>query len=138
MQTSNPNVNHGLYLIYEYPFINFNKVLKTVNHSVVADSLWPHELQSARLFCPGNSPGKNTGMGCHALLQGIFRIQGSNLSLLHFMQILYHLSHQGSRKGIWEGYGDQTWISSIAGEFFSDWATKWNRMAQIYHINVRI
>ena len=36
----------------------------------------------ARLLCPWNSPGKNTGEGCHALLQGIFLTQGSNLCLL--------------------------------------------------------
>ena len=39
---------------------------------------------------------KNTGVGYHSLLQGIFLIQGSNLDLLHCRQILYHLSHQGS------------------------------------------
>ena len=44
----------------------------------------------------GNSPGKNTGVGCHALLQGIFPTQGSNPGLLHCRQIFYHLSHQGS------------------------------------------
>ena len=44
----------------------------------------------------GDSPGKNTGMGCHALLQGIFPTQGSNPGLLHCKQILYRLSHQGS------------------------------------------
>ena len=44
----------------------------------------------------GDSPGKNTGVGCHALLQGIFPTQGLNLDLLHCRQILYHLSHQGS------------------------------------------
>ena len=38
---------------------------------------------------------KNTGVVCHALLQGIFLTQGWNLSLLHCRQILYHLSHQG-------------------------------------------
>ena len=43
----------------------------------------------------GNSPGKNTGMGCHALLQGIFLTQGLNPGLPHCRQILYHLSHQG-------------------------------------------
>ena len=42
------------------------------------------------------SPGKNTGMGCHSLIQGIFLTQGSNLGLLHSRQILCHLSHQGS------------------------------------------
>ena len=43
-----------------------------------------------------NSPGKNTGVGCHLVLQGILRTQGLNLGLLHCSQILYHLSHQGS------------------------------------------
>ena len=36
----------------------------------------------ARLLCPWDSPGKNTGVGCHALLQGIFPTQGLNLHLL--------------------------------------------------------
>ena len=40
--------------------------------------------------------GKNTGVGCHFLLRGIFPTQGSNPALLHCRQILYHLSHQGS------------------------------------------
>ena len=40
--------------------------------------------------------GKNTGVGSHSVLQGIFPIQGSNPGLLHCRQILYHLSHQGS------------------------------------------
>ena len=46
----------------------------------------------------GDSPGKNTGMDCHALLQGIFSTQGWNPGLLHCRKILilYHLSHQGS------------------------------------------
>ena len=42
------------------------------------------------------SSGKNTGVGCHFLLQGNFLTQGLNLGLLHYRQILYHLSHQGS------------------------------------------
>ena len=41
-------------------------------------------------------PDKNTGVGCRALLQGIFLIQGSNLRLLCSRQIIYVLSHQGS------------------------------------------
>ena len=48
---------------------------------------------------PGSSrnfPGKKTGLGSHALLQGIFLTQGSNPSLRHCRQILYHLSQQGS------------------------------------------
>ena len=38
----------------------------------------------------------NTGVGCHLFFQGIFPTQGSNLGLLHFGQIPYHLSQQGS------------------------------------------
>ena len=45
-----------------------------------------------------DSPGKNTGVGCHALLQGNFPTQGSNAGLLLCRQILYRLSHQGSPK----------------------------------------
>ena len=44
----------------------------------------------------GDSPGKNIGVGCHFLLQGIFPTQGSNPGLPHCRQIPYHLSHQGS------------------------------------------
>ena len=44
----------------------------------------------------GDSPGKNTGVGCHALLQGISPTQGWNPGLLPCKQILYHLTHQGS------------------------------------------
>ena len=44
----------------------------------------------------GDSPGKNTRVDCHALLQGIFPTQGSNPGLPHWGQILYHLSHQES------------------------------------------
>ena len=44
----------------------------------------------------GDSPGKNTGVGCHALFQGIFPTQGRNPGLLHCRWIHYHLSHQGS------------------------------------------
>ena len=47
-------------------------------------------------FVHGNAPGKNTGVGCHALLQMIFLIQGLNLGLPHCRWILYSLSHQGS------------------------------------------
>ena len=45
-------------------------------------SLRPHGLKPSRLLCPWDSPGKNTGVGCHALLQGIFLTQGSNPHLL--------------------------------------------------------
>ena len=46
----------------------------------------------------GDSPGKNTGVGCHAILQGIFPIQGSNPGFPHCRRILYHLSQEGIPK----------------------------------------
>ena len=58
----------------------------------------------------GDSPGKNTGAGCHALLQGIFPNQGLNPGLPHCRKILYCLSHQGNpilngitKKCSWKG-----------------------------------
>ena len=46
-------------------------------------------------LCPRDSPGKNTEVGSHSLLQGIFQTQGSNPGLPHCRQILYYLSYQG-------------------------------------------
>ena len=66
-----------------FPFIPrvFAKLLQS------CPTLQPHGLWSTRLLCPWDSPGKNTGVGCHALLQGIYPTQGSNpclLCLLHW------------------------------------------------------
>ena len=44
-------------------------------------------------------PGKNTGVGCHSLLQGTFLTQGSNLGLLHCRRILHHLSTREDNTG---------------------------------------
>ena len=71
-----------------------------VSCSVVSDSFQPHGLQPAKLLWPWNSPGKNTGVGCHRLLQRIFPTQGSNPRLLHCRQILYGLSHLGCTQQI--------------------------------------
>ena len=52
-----------------------------------------YELEPTRLLCPWDSPGKHTGVGHHAILQGIFPIQELKpqiLPLLHWRQILYH------------------------------------------------
>ena len=59
--------------------------------SVVSNSLWPHGPQPYRLLCTWSFPGKNTGVGCHFLLQRIFSTQELNLHLLrllHCRQIL--------------------------------------------------
>ena len=62
----------------------------------VCSSLPPHGQESARLLCPWNFPGKNPGVGCRSLLQGVFSAQGLDPCLPHCRQVLYHLSHQGS------------------------------------------
>ena len=65
----------------------------------VTNSLQSHELQPARLLCPWNFPGKNTGVCCHFLLQGIFLTQESNpylLHLLHWQRNSLPLCHLGS------------------------------------------
>ena len=72
------------------------KTSPRVSHSVVSNSLWPHALQLSRLLCPWGSPGKNTAVGCHSPLQGIFPTRGQNLGLLPCRQALHHLSHQRS------------------------------------------
>ena len=53
--------------------------------SVVSNSLQPYGLLPTRLPSPWDFPGKNTGMGCHALLHRIFLTQGSNPHLLHLL-----------------------------------------------------
>ena len=59
-------------------------------------SLQPHGLSPTRLLCPWEFPGKNTRVGCHFLLQGIFPTQGLNPCLLHWQAGSLPLSHQGS------------------------------------------
>ena len=68
---------------------------KSVTHSVVSDSLTPWTAAHWTL-CPWDSPGKNTRVGCHGLLQGIFPTQGSNLGLPQCRWTLYYLNHQRS------------------------------------------
>ena len=52
-----------------------------VGCSVFSNPLGPHG--ATRLLCPWGCPGKNPGVDCHFLLQGIFLVQGLNLHLLH-------------------------------------------------------
>ena len=63
----------------------------------MSDSFWPYEPKPTGPLCPWDFLGKHTGVACYFLLQGIFLTLGSNPGLLlHFRQILYHLSYQGS------------------------------------------
>ena len=82
----------------------------------------------------GDSPGKGIGVGCHALLQGIFPTQGSNPCLPRCRWILYHHSHKGSSRILqWVAcpFSSQSFhprnqitVSCIAGEFFTSWAIR--------------
>ena len=60
----------------------------------------------------GASPGKNTGVGCHALLQGIFPTQGSNPGLPHCRRIPYHLMLASSLLS-WRGAANTLVPSSL-------------------------
>ena len=82
----------------------------------------------------GDSPGKNTEVGCHVLLQGNFPTQGLNPGLLHFKKILCYLNHQGSPQILeWVAYPfsrgsspprNRTGVSCMAGGFFTNWAIR--------------
>ena len=94
----------------------------------------PHTLESSRLLCPWDSPGKNTGMGRHSLLQRIFLIQGLNPSLLHWQAGSSPLSQQGSPRpdrgshkapdGAGSGVTPQGWAgaSDLILSVFLSWA----------------
>ena len=69
------------------------------SHSVMSDSFQTHELYS-----PWHSPGKNTGVGIHFLLQRILQTQELNPGLPHCRQILYQLSHKEDIKTGWKEY----------------------------------
>ena len=80
-----------------------------------------------------HSPGKNTRVGCHAFLQGVFPAQRLNPGLAHCGQILYHLSLQGSPGRLeWVAYPfssrsclprNRTRVSCATGSFFTSRAT---------------
>ena len=71
--------------------LNWKKWSESEICSVMSDSLWPHVLYSS-----WNSPGQNTGVGSHFLLQWIFSTQWLNPGLPHCRWILYQLRYQGS------------------------------------------
>ena len=90
-------------------------------------------------LCPWDSPGKNTGVGCHALRQCIFPTQWSKPGLPQYRQIFYHLSHQASplegtsKRKRWWHICDQQGIALPAlgcGPWFHikklEWAFEWS------------
>ena len=85
------------------------------SRSVVSDSLRPPGLQPTRLLHPWDFPGKNTGVGCHFFLQGIFPTQGLNLDLPHCRQTLYCLSLAAKARQVQtQDLNPTGWISLIS------------------------
>ena len=72
--------------------------------SVVLTSLQLHGLLLVRLLCPRSFPGKNTGVDCRFLLQGIFLTQGSDPHLLCWQSGSLPLSHLGSLPQMWDRF----------------------------------
>ena len=70
----------------------------------------------------GDFPGKNIGVGCHSLLQGIFPTQRVNLGLLQCRQNLYYLSHQGIAPSLFQYRGP---VDRCACSVMADSATPW-------------
>ena len=68
-----------------------------LSRSVMSNSCDPMDCSLPGSSVHGDSPGKNTWVGCHDLLQGIFPTQGLNPGLSHCRWIVYHLSHQGNQ-----------------------------------------
>ena len=68
----------------------------------MSDSLQLYGLQPTRLLCLWDSPGENTGVGCHALLQGVFLTQGSNPRLLCLLQWFFTTTATCALGSQWE------------------------------------
>ena len=82
------NINIDIRYTCIHVYIYIYVYTRLLGCSVMSDSLLPHGQQPSKLSCPWNFPGKNTGVDCHFLLQGIFPIQESNPCIGR--QILYH------------------------------------------------
>ena len=129
-------------------YVSFKMILKLILYGSIKSvlclvaQLCPTLCNPIDNSLPGSSvhknyPGKNTGVDCHPLLQGIFPIQGANPSLQHCRLILYRLSHQG-RPGIltWVAYPffrgssqprNWTGVFCLAGGFFTSWDLAWSK-----------
>ena len=92
----------GIVVVYFYcsitfPYVNCPQYIMLVTHcSVLSNSFATPWTQAIRLLCPWNFSSKNTTVGCHFLLQGIFPAQGSKLCLLQWQADSLPLSHLGS------------------------------------------
>ena len=108
----------------------------------MSDSVWPHRWQPTRLPCPWVSPGKNTGVGCHCLLQCMKVVKVKLLSCVQLFGTPWTAAYQAppsmgfSRQEYWSGLSlpspgdlpdpgielkDQTWVSRLGGRCFNLW-----------------
>ena len=120
-----PRSPHCTWILYCLSHHGSSRILESASHSDVSSSSQPNVLYS-----PWNSPGQNTRVGSLSLLQGIFTTKGSISGLLHFRQILYQLSHQGSPRMLeWVAYpfcrrsslpGNRAGFSCLAEGFFTN------------------
>ena len=91
---------------------------KSISCVPLFETPWDCSLPSSSIHV--DSPGKNSGVGCHALLQGIFPTQESNPGLQNCRQILYHLSYQWSASE-WLNWTELNW-------------TQWLRLPMQNHV----
>ena len=109
---------------------------------VMSDSVWPHRRQPTRPRHPWDSPGKNTGVRCHFLLQCMkvksesevaqscptlsdpvdCSLPGSSVHGIFQARVLEWIAISFSRGSSWPR--NQTWVSRIAGRCFTVWATR--------------
>ena len=89
------NIFHSIYSLYRVHMVHTECVCYSL---LLSDSVtsWTGAPQAPLSM---NSPDKNSEVGCHSLLNGIFPTQGLNLGLWHCRQILHYLSHHGSSFG---------------------------------------
>ena len=88
------SVDAFLVLVIKY----YLKRNESESHSVLSGSMWPYGCWPVRLSLSMAFSSRNTGVGCHSLLQGIFLAQGWNPGLLSCRHILYHWNYQGNTR----------------------------------------
>ena len=99
-------------------------IINSMEIYIYLHQLYIYLLLCTSLLCPWNSPGRNIGVGCHFLLQGIFPTQRSNPGLLHCRHILYHLSQLSKLQEIMEDWG--AWRAAVHGVIKSwTWLSNW-------------
>ena len=99
-----------------------------------------HGLETARLLCPWSPPGKNTGVGCHFLLQRIFLTQGLNLCLLHCRWIFFFLWATKEAQSISSHFPSTTnpyhhqfpWLRSLPSTYSKQYKNNTNSCAGIH------